>query len=41
MVGVVDENDMVVGSTQRKGIHKTDKMHRSVHLFLIISSGKI
>ena len=41
MVGVVDENDMVVGSTQRKGIHKTDKMHRSVHIFLITSSGKI
>ena len=41
MVDVVDENDMVVGSAPRKGIHKTDKLHRSVHIFLINSSGRI
>ena len=41
LVDVVDENDMVVGSAPRKGIHKTDKLHRSVHIFLINSSGRI
>ncbi len=41
MVDVVDNNDVVIGSAPRKGIHKTDKMHRSVHIFLINSSGRI
>jgi 16S rRNA (adenine1518-N6/adenine1519-N6)-dimethyltransferase len=41
MVDVVDNDDRVVGKAPRKGIHKTDLMHRSVHIFLFDPEGRI
>ena len=41
MLDVVNEHDIIISSAPRKGIHKTDKLHRSVHIFLITSNGKI
>ncbi len=41
MVDVVDENNRVIGEAPRKGIHKTDKLHRAVHIFLIDSQGRL
>lgn len=41
MVDVVDHNDLIIGIAPRKGIHKTDFLHRSAHIFLIDPSGSI
>jgi isopentenyldiphosphate isomerase len=41
IVDIVDQNDNVIGTAPRKGIHNTDKLHRSAHVFLINSEGKI
>ena len=41
LVDIVDRNNKVIGSAPRKGIHKTDLLHRSVHIFLIDLQEKI
>ena len=41
MVDVVDENNRVIGETPRKGVHKTDKLHRAVHIFMLDSDGRL
>lgn len=41
MVDVVNEADEVIGSAPRKGIHNTELRHRSAHIFLIDSKGRI
>ena len=41
MIDVVDKNNRVIGEAPRKGIHKTDKMHRAVHIFLFDKSGRM
>ena len=41
IVDVVNANDEVVGTAQRKGIHKTGLLHRSVHIFLMDPEGRI
>lgn len=41
MVDVVNDNDEIIGSAPRRGIHNTGKLHRSAHIFLLNSQGKI
>ncbi len=41
MIDIVDENNRIIGEAPRKGIHKTDKMHRAVHIFLFDRSGRM
>lgn len=41
MLDVVDMTDSVVGETPRKGVHNTNNLHRSVHIFLVSLDGKI
>jgi len=38
---VVDENNVVIGVTPRKGVHKTGKLHLAVHVFMFNSEGKL
>ncbi len=41
MVDIVDENDNVIGTAPRKGIHNTGKLHRAAHIFLLDSNGRM
>ncbi len=41
MLDIVNDRDEVIGTAKRKGIHKTKLMHRSVHIFLVDSKGRI
>lgn len=41
LIDIVDRNDKVIGTAPRRGIHKTDLFHRSVHIFLIDHNGNI
>ncbi len=41
MIDVVNEYNEVVGSAPRKGIHGTNFLHRSAHIFLIDKQGRI
>ena len=41
MIDVVDMEDNVIGAAPRKGIHGTNLMHRSVHIFLLDSTGNV
>lgn len=41
MIDIVNERNEVIGSAPRKGIHGTGLRHRSVHIFLIDSKGRI
>ena len=41
MVDVVDKSNRVIGETPRKGVHKTDKLHRAVHIFMLDSNGRL
>ena len=41
MVDVVDQNNRIIGETPRKGVHKTDKLHRAVHIFMLDSDGRL
>ncbi len=41
LIDIVDEANNVIGTAPRKGIHKTELMHRSVHIFLVNQDGRI
>lgn len=41
IIDIVDQNDNVIGTAPRKGIHNTSTLHRAAHIFLINSEGKI
>lgn len=41
MVDVVNGSDEVVGKAPRKSIHKTELLHRAVHIFLIDPQGRM
>jgi len=41
ILDVVNESNEIVGSAPRKGIHKTSLLHRSAHIFLLDSQGRI
>lgn len=41
IIDIVDQNDKVIGTAPRKGIHNTDQLHRAAHIFLVNSEGKI
>lgn len=41
IVDVVDDLDKVIGTAPRKGIHSTNLKHRSAHIFLSNSEGKL
>jgi 16S rRNA (adenine1518-N6/adenine1519-N6)-dimethyltransferase len=41
IIDIVDQNDKVIGTAPRKGIHNTDQLHRASHIFLINSEGQI
>lgn len=40
-VEVVDENDCVIGKIERKKVHQKPTLHRSVHVWVFNSAGKI
>lgn len=41
IVDIVNEQDEVIGSAPRRGIHKTNAKHRAAHIFLFNNEGKI
>lgn len=41
ILDIVDQNDNVVGTSPRKGIHNTGTVHRAAHIFLFNTAGKM